>query len=232
MGTERTRGERQGKVGVGRRREREKGPEEEQERDRERPQARRSDPEPQRTPPLTSLLPPGQGNRRAELATPGSGRTPQKAGTPPGTSWQQSRWLGAERILICLPEAQGVPSAAPTPPPPPICSTCDARRLLRDEKARQGPALLAGHHLPHDSLGLRSFAGCSQGLSALERPAPWQGLGPTHLQGSGVCSAPWETAWEQPPHPPAPGVYSALELWAGEPAGKTARICAGEAPGE
>lgn len=127
-----------------------------------------------------------------------------------------------------LPEAQRVPSAAPNPRPQsarPVTPAgfCGMRKPGRDLRFWQGTI----------SLVTASASGPSQDapkVSALERPAPWQGLGPTHLQGSGVCSAPRETAWEPPT--PVCTPHLALELWAGEPAGKTARIRAAEAPGE
>ena len=190
---QRTRGQRQGKVGVGWG----AGAAREGERARGGAGERQGETPGQKVGPGTPK------NASPHVAAPSGARTqagraghagePAKPATPPATSWEQTQGLRTQRLLICLPEAQRVPSAAPNPRPQsarPVTPAgfCGMRKPGRDLRFWQGTI----------SLVTASASGPSQDapkVSALERPAPWQGLGPTHLQGSGVRSAPRETAW-------------------------------------
>ena len=81
---------------------------------------------------------------RTQAGRAGHAEEPAKPATPPATSWEQTQGLRTQRLLICLPEAQRVPSAAPTPPRPqsarPVMPAgfCGMRKPGRDLRFWQG----------------------------------------------------------------------------------------------
>ena len=82
----------------------------------------------------------------------------------------------SQKLRGLLPHLTPCPKCArPAMPPPGFCGVSEPRRDL---------CFSWGILFLVTTSASGSFAGCSQGLSALERPAPRQRLCSTHLQGS------------------------------------------------